>query len=109
MGQVADNLELAKPQSGERGFILNVRHDVKRLHRAGCEAVGAMVATAYPKMFFETGDEARQWSDAQYGPSGWTKCGLCRSNWEPSYVLTSAPSSSAVISSAIFSLSSGSP
>ena len=79
MRQVMNNLELAQLQAAKMGFILNVRPEVRRLHRAACEAVGAMVSTAYPKIFFEEFSEARDWADRQYGanPVGWTTCGLC--------------------------------
>jgi hypothetical protein len=84
MRQVVTNLELAQLQEAKRGFILNARH-VKRLHRAGCETVGAMVSTAYPKIFFEEFDEAQQWADKEYGayPTGWTTCGICRPRERP--------------------------
>jgi hypothetical protein len=79
MRQVQTNLELAQLQEAKRGLILNARQDVKRLHRAGCDAVSAMVSTAHPKIFFEEFDEARQWAEKEYGvyPTGWTICGLC--------------------------------
>jgi hypothetical protein len=78
MRDVQDNLELAKLQAEQRGFILNARNDVKRLHLAGCEAVGAMVSTAYPKTFFGELNEAREYLDGRYGKFGWLPCGLCR-------------------------------
>ena len=77
MRDVQDNLDLAQLQAGGRGFILNARDDRKKLHGAGCEAVGAMVSRAYPKIFFEESTEAKQWLDGRYGQSGWTNCGLC--------------------------------
>jgi hypothetical protein len=78
MRDVRDNLDLAQIQAEKRGYILNARTDGKKLHRSGCETVGAMVSTAYPKMFFEELDEACKWLDAKYGESGWTRCGVCR-------------------------------
>lgn len=77
MRDVRDNLDLAELQKAGNGFILNARTDVKKLHRARCEAVGAMVSTAYPKKFFETYAEAGQWLDKEYSSSGWDRCGLC--------------------------------
>lgn len=78
MRDVRDNLDLAQIQHAGLGYILNARKDGKKLHRSGCEAVGAMVSTAYPKVFFEELREAFEWLDAKYGSSGWTRCGLCR-------------------------------
>ena len=77
MRNVRDNLDLAQLQVGRRGFILNARNDRKKLHHAGCEAVGTMVSTAYPKVFFEHLTEACKWLDTEYGESGWDPCGLC--------------------------------
>jgi hypothetical protein len=72
---VRDNLDLADLQNTGIGFISNARHDGGKLHRAGCDAVGAMVSADYPKKFFETYAEAAQWLDEKYG-SGWHRCGL---------------------------------
>jgi len=80
MRKVVEQFDLALLQKEGRGYILNARNDVKRLHRAGCEAVGAMVSTAYPKVFFEQLDEALKWLDAEYGKSGWLSCGFCYPN-----------------------------
>lgn len=77
MRDVKEHLDLAQLQAAGEGFILNARHDVKKLHRAGCEAVAAMVSTAYPKKFFDTYSEAQLWLDAEYGPYGWERCGKC--------------------------------
>jgi len=78
MRDVGDNLDLAQIQAARRGFILNARSDRKMLHRSWCEAVGAMVSVAYPKVFFEELGEACEWLDAQYGRSSWFPCGVCR-------------------------------
>jgi hypothetical protein len=77
MREVLDNLDLAQIQAEKRGYILNARTDRKKLHRSGCETVGAMVSTAYPKVFFEELDEACKTLNAKYGESGWTRCGVC--------------------------------
>jgi hypothetical protein len=77
MRDVKDHLDLAQLQAARRGFILNARSDRKMLHCAGCEAIGAMVTTAYPKVFFEESGEARQWLNATFGSRGWENCGLC--------------------------------
>ena len=78
MRYIRDNLDLAQLQADRQGFILNARSDRKKLHSAGCEAVGAMVSTAYPKLFFQESEEdVRELLDAQWGRSGWTNCGLC--------------------------------
>jgi hypothetical protein len=85
MRRVIENLDLAQLQKDGRGFILNIRDDVKKLHRAKCDAVTAMVSAAYPKYFFEEEeqDEALKWLDAEYGERGWSPCGYCRPNSKP--------------------------
>ena len=81
MRDIANNLDLAQLQNGRKGFISNARNDGVKLHKAGCEAVGAMVSTAYPKKHFETFDEAKTWLDKTYS-SRWYSCGLCNP-WIP--------------------------
>ena len=77
MRDVRDNLDLAQLQNARQGFIVNIRDDHKKLHGAGCDAVGAMVTLAYRKVFFEESAEAKRWLDDTYGPAGWTTCGRC--------------------------------
>ncbi len=77
MHNVSDQLELATLQAAGEGFILNARHDRTMLHKAECEAIGAMVTAAYPKMFFNTYDEAQEWLDTQFGEADWERCGFC--------------------------------
>ncbi len=76
MRDVRDNLDLAELQHTRIGFISNSRHDRVKLHKAGCESVGAMVTTAYQKRFFETYAEAAQWLNEKYS-SQWSPCGNC--------------------------------
>ncbi len=78
MRDVRDNLDLAQIQHARLGYILNARKDGKKLHHSWCDAIGAMVTTAYPKIFFEKLSEACERLDGNYGSSGWTRCGLCR-------------------------------
>ena len=59
---------------------MNARPDRKTLHKAECEAVSAMVAGAYPKMFFDTYEEAREWLNYKFGESAWENCGRCDPN-----------------------------
>jgi hypothetical protein len=69
---------LAQLQVAGVGYILNLREDRRLLHRAHCDSIGAMVSNAYPKVFFETSDEATQWLKiATFGDHGWTNCGKC--------------------------------
>lgn len=78
MRKIDDQLDLAKLQDAKQGFILNIRSEVKRVHRAGCEAVGAMVTSAYQKEFFEgPREDVRASLDTSWGASGWTSCGRC--------------------------------
>ena len=74
MRDVRDNRDLAELQHARKGFISNARKDRVVLHRAGCDAVGAMVSTAYPKKFFEEYAEAEQWLNKEYS---WSPCGKC--------------------------------
>lgn len=74
---VRDNLDLAQLQAAGRGFILNARRDRRLAHAAGCEAVGAMVTSAYPKMFLDDPVEARSHLNERFGVRGWSNCGYC--------------------------------
>lgn len=76
--QIEDQFELAVLKHDRNGFILNCRGDRIMLHQAGCDAVGAMVTSAYPKLFFETLEEATRWADKKFGKDGWEACGFCR-------------------------------
>jgi hypothetical protein len=79
MRDVRDQLDLAQLQAAKQGFILNARTP-KRLHRAWCESVGAMMVggMGYRKIFFDDLSEARNWLDKEYTASGWEVCGVCR-------------------------------
>lgn len=77
MCEISDD-ELTEIRKAGKGYLVNARNDRKKLHRSGCEAVKAMVASAYPKIFFDELNAACAWLDDQYGSSGWERCGLCR-------------------------------
>ena len=79
MREVKDNLDLAVLQKDGRGYILNDRWDRRMIHKAGCEAVVAMVTSAYKKIFFEDGEEAVTWLQAEKENIGrdWASCGMC--------------------------------
>ena len=78
MRDVRDPLDLAQLQTAKQGFILNVRNDRRKLHRAGCETVGVIASNFYRKVFFEESKEAtRVLLDAKWGVSGWGNCGIC--------------------------------
>jgi hypothetical protein len=74
MRSVHDNLDLAKLQREGIGFISNAHNDGAKLHCTGCNAVGAVVSTAFPKNYFETYAEAARWLDKKYS---WCLCGIC--------------------------------
>jgi hypothetical protein len=76
MREIATKLELAQIQDARRGFIVNARADGYRLHRAGCDAVGAMHPGAYPKIFFEEFSEADRWLKTTRADA-WSYCGNC--------------------------------
>src|SRR6267154_624157 len=61
-----------------QGFVFNNRDDRKMLHQAKCEALQAMVPSAYEKLFFEDLETAQDWLDRIYGAHGWVVCGRCR-------------------------------
>lgn len=79
--KVEDSLELAMLHKDGRGFIFNQRGWAQdnKVHKARCDAVQAMVTSAYPKYFFETVEEARTWLETEQGRQdvGWVNCGLC--------------------------------
>jgi hypothetical protein len=78
MRNVRDHLDLAQLHAAGEGYILNLREDRKLLHRAQCDSIGAMMSDQYPKIFFETPDEATQWLKiATFGEQGWENCGRC--------------------------------
>jgi hypothetical protein len=77
MRDVRDNLDLAQLKEAKQGYIANLRTDMKKLHRAWCESVGAMYPGAYRKVFFEDRDEARRWLDTEYTSARWDSCGKC--------------------------------
>lgn len=77
MRDIRDNVDLAQLQQAALGFILNARGDGPRLHRAGCDSVGAMHPGAYRKTYFEKYSEAVQFLDQKYGQYGWIRCGVC--------------------------------
>ena len=79
MHRVTDPLELAQLQAAGKGFILNARGDPNKLHKAGCQSVGAMAAFSYRKFFFETYEEAQTWLNlnVEFSEAGWEPCGRC--------------------------------
>ncbi len=76
MREIRDNLDLAEVQATKKGFVLNIRKDRRMLHRSGCDAVGAMVSAAYPKLFFDDPHEAYSWAIDKFGKH-WKNCGFC--------------------------------
>ena len=77
MRNIHDNVDQAQLQQAAQGFILNARTDGPKLHKAGCDSVGAMHPGAYPKTFFEKYGEAVNFLDQKYGLHGWVRCGVC--------------------------------
>jgi hypothetical protein len=78
MRKIEDHFELAEINRTGEGYVFNNRADRKMLHAAGCEALQAMVTSAYEKFFFDNMREATAWLDAQFGGNGWEVCGRCR-------------------------------
>ncbi len=77
MRNIRDKVDLAQLQDAAQGFILNARTDGPRLHKAGCDAVGAMHPGAYQKILFGKYGEAVKFLDQEYGTYGWVRCGVC--------------------------------
>lgn len=77
MRNIQDNVDLAQLQQAGQGFIFNARTDGPKLHRAGCDAVGAMHPGAYRKIFFEKYGDAVKLLDQKCGQHGWLRCGVC--------------------------------
>jgi hypothetical protein len=77
MLELKTTLSLATLQAAGSGFIVNARRDRIVLHRAGCEAVSAMVTAAYPKTYFDDAEEALMYLEGQYGAGDWENCGKC--------------------------------
>ena len=76
MREVKDNFDLATLQKDGSGYIFNDRRDRGLVHKAACEAVGAMVTSAYKKIFLDDQAEAVTWLQAEKG-QGWENCGMC--------------------------------
>jgi hypothetical protein len=76
MRNVRDGVDLATLQAERRGYIVNARTDGYKLHRAGCDSVGAMHPGAYPKIFFEEFNEADSWLKTT-SVGAWSYCGNC--------------------------------
>lgn len=74
--EIATKLELAQIQAERRGFIVNARTDGYKLHRAGCDSVGAMHPGAYPKIFFKEFDDADALLKTK-SADAWSYCGYC--------------------------------
>ena len=79
MRELHNKDELNEIKNAERGYILNQRTNVNRLHRVTCDYVAVMWINPHPKFFFAEFEEAEQWADARYGksPTGWVKCNIC--------------------------------
>jgi hypothetical protein len=75
--KIKDHMELAEINRLRQGYVFNDRADRKKLHAAGCEALQAMVSSAYDKWFFDDFDEAKEWLNARYGRGKWEGCGRC--------------------------------
>lgn len=77
MRKIKNHIDLSKINQIGEGFVFNDRPDHKMLHVAGCEALQAMVPSAYDKLFFDDEHEAKKWLDANLGRNKWEWCGRC--------------------------------
>jgi hypothetical protein len=68
-----DELLLIKVQ--KKGFVLNERPEVRRVHHASCGSVSAWID--HPKYFSENKRAATDWLDRRFGSDGWVNCGHC--------------------------------
>jgi hypothetical protein len=76
MRKVGDHSELENLRAAGAGFIINIRGDQAKTHRATCETLEVMSTSAHIKIFSETADDAVQWLDANRELT-WEHCGLC--------------------------------
>jgi len=77
MRQITTSDEMLLIQLDKKGFILNERSDVKKVHHVSCEAVQAMVIREYPKYFSADRAASKDWLDRRFGSDGWENCGVC--------------------------------
>jgi uncharacterized Zn-finger protein len=67
--------ELLLIKMGKRGFVLNERPEVRRVHHASCSSVSPWID--HPKYFSENRRAATDWLDRRFGSDGWVNCGYC--------------------------------
>lgn len=76
MDPIATSDELLLLKVEKRGFILNERPEIKRVHHASCGSVSTWLD--HPKYFSNDRDEARDWLDRRFGTDGWVNCKYCQ-------------------------------
>lgn len=75
MRQITTTDELLLIKVQKKGFVLNERPDVNRVHHASCNSVSPWID--HPKYFSENRSKAKYWLDCRFGSDGWVNCGYC--------------------------------
>ena len=76
MNPVRDNTELNHIKTMKKGFLLNERPEIKKVHHVTCEAVSA-TTVMHPKYFSQNKAASEKWLDSRFGLGGWVNCGIC--------------------------------
>lgn len=76
MKRVWTNDEMAVILLDKRGWVFNDRPEVKRVHKARCESVAAMLASKHPKYHSDNRDDTEEWLNRHHR-GVWLNCGLC--------------------------------
>lgn len=77
MDKVKTRDEMALILLEKKGFVLNERPEINRVHHATCESLSAMVASAHPKYFSTNRGQSEDWLNKRLGSDGWANCGRC--------------------------------
>ena len=75
MREITTTKDLLTIKVRKRGFVLNERPEVRRVHHASCDSLSTWID--HPKYFSENRPAARDWLDRRFGSDGWVNCGYC--------------------------------
>ena len=76
MNPVRNDEELNHINLLRKGFLLNERPEVKKVHHVTCGSVTA-TTTMHPKYFSQNKAASKKWLDSKFGRDGWVNCGYC--------------------------------
>jgi len=60
----------------KKGFILNARPEVKRVHHVTCGSV-TPTSLDHPKYFSQNKAASKKWLNDKFGAGKWQNCGYC--------------------------------